>query len=182
MALTVTPGGASDDALVTLDTFQTYCTAHGYDLDDYATTQQEQAIRRGTVWVEGMAARTDRLATRWPGVKANGTQRREWPRSGATQVDGTAISDDVIPAAVEDAVCEVAFYDLGNPDVLYTAITPTEVVTQEKVGPISVTYADGRIADDARPMLTMVKDLLAPILVPDLSGPRSYMQSIGGPL
>lgn len=181
MALTVTPGGASDDALVTLAAFQTYCAARGYYLDSYVDTEQEQSIRKATVWVEGIGGRTERLATRWPGKKASATQRRTWPRSGAKDVDGLAIDDATIPAAIEDAVCEAAFYDLGNPGVLHAVVTPTEVVKQEKVGPLSVTYADGKTSDDARPMLTVVKDLLAGILIPDLVGPRSYMQSIGKP-
>lgn len=179
MALTITPGGASDDALVTLAVFQSYCAAMGHDLTDYTEPQQEQAIRGGTIWVEGIGAISDRLPTRWPGVKASATQRRTWPRSGATEVDGTAIAGDTIPAAVQDAVCEAAFYDLDNPGVLHTQITPAEAVKQEKVGPLSITYQDPQAAGDLRAMLSVVDDLLSAILIPDLKGPGLYLQSIG---
>lgn len=181
MVLTVTPGGASDDALVDLADFQAYCSARGYDLDSYSDADQEQAIRRATVWVEGVGGPTTDLPSRWPGKKASAAQRRLWPRSGAKDVDGLAIDDDTIPAPIEDAVCEAAFYDLGNPGVLHSQITPSEVVKQEKVGPISTTYQDGSTgtAADYRPMLTVVNDLLSAILIPDLKGPQLYMQSIG---
>jgi len=179
MALTVTPGGASDDALITLANFQTYCASMGHVLTDYTDTQQEQAIRGGTSWVEGVGAISDRLPTRWPGVKTSATQRRTWPRSGATEVDGTAIASDIIPAAVQDAVAEAAFYALGNPGVLHTQITPAEAVKQEKVGPLSVTYHDPKGASDLRAMLTVVDDLLSAILIPDLKGPGLYFQSVG---
>lgn len=179
MALTVTPGGASDDALLTLAAFKTYCAARGYVLTSYTDPQMEQSIRLGTVWVEGVGFISDRLPTRWPGVKAAATQRRVFPRSGATEVDGSAIDDSTIPAAVEDAVAEAAFYDLGNPGVLHTQITPSEAIKQEKVGPLSTTYHDPQGAGALRAMLTSVEDLLAPILIPDLTGPGMYMQSIG---
>lgn len=179
MALTVTPGGASDDALITLADFQSYCASMGHDLTDYTDTQQEQAIRGGTIWVEGVGAISDRLPTRWPGVKASATQRRVWPRAGATEVDGTAIAVDTIPAAVQEAVAEAAFYDLGNPGVLHAQITPAEAIKQEKIGPLSTTYHDPQAAGDLRAMLTVVDDLLSAILIPDLKGPGLYLQSIG---
>jgi len=179
MALTVTPSGAADDAMLTLAAFQSYCSAHGHDLTDYTDTQQEQSIRGGTIWVEGIGAISDRLPTRWPGVKASATQRRVWPRSGAKEVDGTAIASDTIPAAVQDAVAEAAFYDLGNPGVLHTRITPSEAVKQEKVGPLSTTYHDPQSVGDLRAMLTVVDDLLSVILIPDPKGPGLYFQSVG---
>lgn len=179
MTLTVTPGGASDDALVSLTDFQSYCDARGHDYSPYSTDQQEQAIRRATVWIEGVGGPTQDLPKRWPGRRASATQRRQWPRTGAKDVDGLMIPDDAIPAAIQDAVCETAFYDLENPDVLHSQVTPTDVVKQEKIGPISVTYADGSKPADFRPMLTVVNDLLASILIPDLTGPSLYMQSVG---
>ena len=182
MTLTVTPGGASDDALVSLADFKTYADARGFDysaMDD--TTDIEPAIRRGTVWVEGVGGPSDRLPKRWPGVRAAATQRREWPRSGAAFTDGTAISASVVPAQVADAVCEAAWFDLNNAGQLFATITPTDVVKSESVGGagVKVEYRDGGDVQAARVMLTSVRDLLASILIPDLKGPSLWMGSVG---
>lgn len=185
MTLTVTPGGASDDALVTLAAFKAYADARGWDYSAMNDTADlEPAIRRGTVWVEGMGGPTDRLPKRWPGVKASATQRREWPRSGAVYTDGTAISSTVIPPQVEDAVCEAAWFDLNNAGELFATVTPSGVVKSESVGSagVKVEYRDGGDVQAARVMLTSVRDLLAPILIPDLKGPSLYMRSLGAAL
>lgn len=180
MALTVTPGGASDDAMLTLTAFKAYADAWGWDYSAFDDEDDiEPSIRRGTVFVEGIGGPTETLPTRWPGKKASASQRRLWPRVGATDVDGLAIDSATIPTAIADAVAEAAWYDMNNPDVLHSRITPSEVVTQEKVGPLSVTYRDGSTAADFRPALTAISDLLAAILIPDLTGPKLYMQSIG---
>lgn len=182
MALTVTPGGASDDALLTLAAFKVYADARNWDYSAFDDdTKIEPAIRVGTVFVEGVGGPTADLPSRWPGKKASATQRRLWPRSGAKDVDGLAIDASTIPAAVADAVAEAAWYELNNPGTLHAKITPSEVVKQEKVGPLSVTYQDGSTgtAWDYRPMLTAINDLLAAILIPDLKGPSLYMASIG---
>ena len=185
MALTVTPGGASDDALATLAEFKAYADARGWDysaMDD--TTDLEPAIRRGTVWVEGVGGPTERLPKRWPGGKASATQRREWPRSGAVYTDGSAISSTVIPAQVVDAVCEAAWFDINNAGQLFATVTPSGVVKSESVGSAGVKaeYRDGGDVQAARVMLTSVRDLLAPVLIPDLKGPALWMGSIGAAL
>lgn len=182
MTLTVTPGGASDDALLTLAAFKSYADARNWDYSSFDDeTAIEPAIRVGTVFVEGVGGPTADLSTQWPGKKASASQRRLWPRSGAKDVDGLAINDATIPAAVADAVAEAAWYEINNPGTLHSQITPSEVIKQEKVGPLSVTYQDGSTgtAWDYRPMLTVISDLLAAILIPDLKGPKLYLQSIG---
>lgn len=180
MPLTVTPGGAADDALVELDAFKSYCDARGYAYGDDDTVI-EQAIRRGTVWVEGVGAESGLVKSRWPGKKASATQRRAWPRSGATDVDGLSIDDATIPFAVQDAVCEAAFYDIANPGILHKAITPSDVVKSESVGGdgVKVTYQDGVDHNSARAMLSVVSDLLSGILVTQSTGPKVFMTSLG---
>jgi hypothetical protein len=185
MALTVTPGGASDDAMLTLSGFKAYADARNWDYSGFDdTTAIEPAIRVGTVFVEGVGGPTAGLSSRWPGKKASASQRRIWPRTGAKDVDGLAIDADTIPASVEGAVAEAAWYELNNAGTLHAQINPSEVVKQEKVGPLSVTYQDGSTgtAWDYRPMLTVINDLLAPILIHELKGPSLYMQSIGAVL
>ena len=60
MTLTVTPGGASDDALLTLAAFKSYADARNWDYSSFDDeTAIEPAIRVGTVFV-GRRRRPDR--------------------------------------------------------------------------------------------------------------------------
>lgn len=181
MPLTVTPGGAADDSLITLAFFQTHCANMGYDLAAYTDTQQEIAIRKGTVYVEGLGVAVGRISSRWPGQISDGAQRRIWPRTNATFVDGVSISSDVIPAQVTEAVAEASFYELGNAGTLSALINLSKVAQKQSVGGsgLSVTYADSVEYRDARPMLLNVMDLLSGILVPDVEGPFFAFMSVG---
>lgn len=166
MALTVTPGGTADDALVSLAAFQTYCAARGYSLTGKPDATQEQSIRRGTVWVEGLG-RATKGGTRWPGVRSNDAQRRIWPRTGATYRDGAAIDGTTIPAAVQEATCEAALFDLNNAGVLQANVTPAQIVKSAGAGPAKVTFQDVVGPSAARLMLSTVDDLLADVLLPE---------------
>lgn len=178
MALTVTPGGPADDSLLSLDDFDTYCTNFGHTVT--ATDgEKEVALRKATLWVEGLGTRGYTMAYRWPGTLVSGTQLRAWPRAGATRPDGTAISSATIPVEVENAVAEAAVYELSNPGTLFAVLTPSEVVTSEAVGPIKVAYATGNGLDDARPMLTIVNDMLSNILIPETRGAQGLMLAAG---
>lgn len=180
MVLAVTPGGANDDALLTLAAFKAYADARGMDYSGSIDTEVEQAIRRATTWVEGLGGPTARLATRWPGIRADPDQRRVWPRSGAAYIDGTGIASDIIPAPVEEAVAEAAFYDLINPGVLHSKITPGDAIKSASAGPAKVEYfGPGDDAMNLRPMLTAVTDLLAGLLTPDLDGPHFMFRAVG---
>lgn len=170
MALTVTPGGVSDDALVSLADFQAYCSARGYSLLGVVDATQEQSIRLATVWVEGMGHR-EKGGTRWPGKRTSDTQRRLFPRTGATYRDGTAIAADIIPACVADAVCEAAAFDLTNPGALTGSLNLSEVVTSAGAGPAKVTFRDAKTEREARTMIQSVSDLLADLLLPETYRP-----------
>lgn len=165
MALTVTPGGASDDALLTLAAWKTYAAAQGWTYSGvYTDAQIEASIRRGTVYVEGLGAPSRSGGVRWPGERATSTQRRVWPRTGATYLDGTVIASDVIPGQVGDAVAEAAWYDLNNAGKLQGSVVSG--LKSAGAGPARVEFMEGASADDMRSRLAVVSDLLADILRP----------------
>ncbi|MFY0681896.1 MAG: hypothetical protein JXR13_15105 [Thalassovita sp.] len=179
MAVTFTPGGANDDALTTLVFFQSHCASLGRDLSAHDESAQEQAIRRGTVWVEGLGARSKELATRWPGKKASSAQRRQFPRAGGAYVDGTPLDPETVPAAVQEAVCEAAYFHLIKPGVLDAAISLASQVSARKLGPLSQTFEGAGSVEDVRTVLTTVEDLLAPIFVRPVSGGQVWLGAIG---
>ncbi len=180
MTLTVTPGDASADSYADLNTFATYCANFDKSLSNFTEEGMEASLRRGTIFVEGLGGSVGNLVTRWPGVRGSTTQRREWPRSGAARLDGTALVADAIPTDVVDATCAAAYFDLTNPNILHAQITPSEIVKSAGAGPAKVTFQDPKTTRDARAMLSEVEDYLAQILIPYTKGPRLYMKSIGG--
>jgi hypothetical protein len=87
MALTVTPGGDSDDSMLSLADFELHCAKFGHDVSSYTDAAKEVALRKMTLWVEGLGTRSDTRSYSWPGVRATATQARVWPRAGATRPD-----------------------------------------------------------------------------------------------
>lgn len=158
MSLTVETGSGGD-ALISLADFKTYCSDIGYDLT--AFTQDaviEQAIRRGSSYISN--------AFRFKGIRVGGrNQIQAWPRSDVQTDEGWPVDYQSIPREVKSAAAEASFYELENPNALAPSVTLTDRVTQEQVGPLSVTYAPAtNDAAASRPILTIVMDMLAPLL------------------
>lgn len=144
---------------------QTYWTAQGY-----SGAPTDALLSVASVFVDSLGWRMTSAGTmvsRYPGQPASASQVNAWPRSGATDIYGNAIAGNVVPGAVERATYEAAYYELQNPGALNAAIRSDERVVQEKVGPLSVTYAEpkGEIGMDIiRPIIPAVMTLLAPVL------------------
>jgi hypothetical protein len=159
MTLTVEDGTgkANADAFVSLTDCATYCTNHGLTFIG-TDTAKEAAIRRATTYLsQGFS---------WKGAKLNGrSQALAWPRTDATDGEGDDVDDDEVPAEVVSACCEVAVRELANPGVTSPDVTMTERVRSEAVGPLRTEYAAvPATADAARPVLTLVMDLIGGLL------------------
>ncbi len=90
---------------------------------------REQCLRKATEYMEQM------YKVRWQGERVLSTQALSWPRYGV-YVDGIYIDSDEVPVEVERACAELALKAMDEtlaPDL-------EQGVTQETVGPISVTY------------------------------------------
>lgn len=96
------------------------------------TTAKEQALRKATDYMEAA------YGQRWKGDKYTEAQALSWPRSGAT-LNGFEIDADELPVVVARACAELAVR--ASADDL--AADQGAQVTQETVGPISVSYAPG---------------------------------------
>lgn len=95
-------------------------------------TAKEAALRLGADYMEGA------YGQRWKGCRISQTQALSWPRDGVV-VDGYTLPDDEVPLQVARANAELALRASAG-----TLLADQGAqVTQETVGPISVTYADG---------------------------------------
>lgn len=153
--LTTTPGDPAADSYVDLGEFRTYCDKVGYDLADKTDPEIEQALRRGTTWLDGT------YGQRFIGEPATVKQAIEWPRKNAVW-RGSLLPNDVVPQRVKNALCEAAWRELITPQSLSPDYVPAEAIKQEQVGDLSVTYqdTDGRI-DDVLPVISVVEGILA---------------------
>jgi hypothetical protein len=159
MALVVEDGtGKADaEAFVSVADCAAYCTNRGLSWTG-TDALKEAAIRRATTYLS--------TGFTWKGLKLNGrSQALAWPRTGVTDADGDDVSDDEVPVEVVNACCEVAARELASPGVTSPDVTMTERVRSEGIGPLRTEYAAApATADAARPVLTLVMDLIGGLL------------------
>ncbi|WP_019170672.1 DnaT-like ssDNA-binding protein [Pseudaminobacter salicylatoxidans] len=157
MALIVEDGSGKPDAesYVGVSEFRDYCDRIGYDLAGKQDAEIEQALRRGTRWLDST------YGQRFIGSVARVDQALEWPRSGAVW-RGSELPSDTIPRQVQNAACEAAWREAATPGSLSPDYVAAERVKQEQVGDLSVTYMDtaGGAADVA-PVVSVIDGMLA---------------------
>lgn len=164
MTLTVETGtgSATADAFVSVETCDAYCEAQG--LTDWTSATRspadddEAAIRRATTWLSNSFS--------WKGTRLNGrSQALAWPREDVVDEEGEEVATDELPAELVNACCIAAAYERANPGGLTPTVTLTDRVKREKVGPLEVEYvANAPDAESARPVLTLVRDMIAGLL------------------
>ncbi|SPZ07496.1 Uncharacterised protein [Pseudomonas luteola] len=130
------------------------------------------ALLRASVYIDGRYRKqppSGRWESMFPGSKtAARGQEREWPRIGATDYDGNPIPDDEVPVEVEYATYEAAIRELSSPSSLSPDFVAVAAIKREKVGPIDTEYAvsaDGGSAESVRPVITVIDEIIAPVLV-----------------
>lgn len=112
MAFTVETGAgiAGANSYLSVPAFSAYLTDIGAAVP---ATGAEAALVRASAWLDG------RYRSRFPGTRANGrAQGLEWPRAGAADVSGHAISATEIPVEVLNATAEAARRELASPGAL----------------------------------------------------------------
>jgi hypothetical protein len=136
--------------------------------DDMA---KQAALIRASAYIDGKY-QFENACGRWEslfsGVKTGGrAQTLQWPRTGATDNEGSAIPPDEVPNEIEQATYEAALREIVNPGSLSPDYVATQAIKREKVGPLETEYAvsDGASgAASARPVITTVDEMLAPLL------------------
>lgn len=140
MALIVETGTGSSTA----NSLASVADADAYHLirDNTAWAALTTAAKEAAL-VKASAYLCDEVRFPWIGTKAQGyAQRMPWPRTSASEADGSAIPDTVVPWRIVDACCELAGVASAGTD-LNPALERGGQVKSESVGSISVTYMDG---------------------------------------
>lgn len=127
---------------------------------------KEQALLRASEYVDYQ------FRPSFPGYKAGlRAQTREWPRDWAYDEENNSIPSDEVPIEVERATYEAALRELTTPDSLLPDYTPNQHAKREKVDVLEVEYAGPTGPESEKPILTIVRGILQPILTgPAVSG------------
>ena len=148
----------------------TYHTARGNSAWTGSDADKTAALVRATDYIDGryrVMLRTGKWVSMFRGSRTEGrSQDHEWPRLGATDAEGNAIDDDVVPIEVEYATYEAALRELVTPGSLSPDFVPNTQVTKEKVGPIELSYADGSGTGSTpnRPIVPVIDEIIAPLI------------------
>lgn len=122
-------------------------------------TARIAALVRASGWIDG------RYRDRFSGTRTEGrTQPLQWPRVDATDVDGEDIASDEVPVEIKSATFEAALRELASPGSLAPDFTRQGQTTMEKVGPITIQYAELYSAEDVQPCIRAIDHILAPLI------------------
>jgi hypothetical protein len=173
-------GLATAESYVAVADADAYHTAQGHSTWTGATSLKEQALRRATSYVDR------RYRWRFYGYRTHGRlQALEWPRmvysdgnnglAGYGWVTGYGVSFDglpfdvinnnEIPKELTPAVCEAALRELTSPGSLTPDYVASKQAVRKTVGPITVEYERQASASAVRPTVTLIDEILAPILM-----------------
>lgn len=147
------------DSYISLADAVDYLSAVGKSLAGDADAQ-EAALRRATMWVDGT------YRARFPGTRTDGRdQLLEWPRTGASDVYGTAIPNDEIPREIVNATAEAAVREATTPGGLMPDVTPGQLRTLTRVGSLGWTPQPGAIGAAAqKPVILAIDSLLSSLI------------------
>ncbi|MCO4316337.1 hypothetical protein M8997_004010 [Phyllobacterium sp. 21LDTY02-6] len=162
MALTTTPGAVDVDSYADVAAFKTYAGNMGYDIADKTDPEIEQALRRGTRWIDAT------YGARFVGSPTDSAQALEWPRTGA-KWRGSELPDDVIPSQVKNATSEAAWRELTAPGSLSPDYNGADQIKRErkKVGELEkeIEYADGSFSQAASvPVFSVIDGILSSLI------------------
>ena len=140
MALIIEDGSLSTPSANTYATANyvtTYCSNLGLsEWGEGYTETWETAILRAMAYIE---------SRNFKGIKADYDENvLKWPRAGVYDEDGYAIDDDEIPENLKRALARAAYEEYIDPGVLQRNLTRDDFTTSESVGPISMSYQQGK--------------------------------------
>lgn len=148
-----------------------YHTARGNTAWTGSDEVKTAALVRASDYIDGRyrwRLSSGRWQSMFRGTRTAGRdQDNEWPRTGATDYEGSEIPTDEVPIEVENATYEAALRELVEPGSLSPDYTASGQVTKEKVGPVEVQYAESKATDNTlpnRPVIPAIDEIIAPVV------------------
>jgi hypothetical protein len=144
-----------------------------WDARGYSGTPTKAGLVIGSAYVDQLGwriASTGVPVSRFPGTPTTTTQENEWPRTDATDVYGREFASDEVPACVEWATYEAAYYEQTNPGSLNVVVRTDQVISREKIDVIEFEYRDQGTASrmlglsPSTPVIPAANAALAPVL------------------
>jgi hypothetical protein len=173
MSLIVEDGSGMEDAesYVSVADFKARLDKLGHSYADFSDAEIESALRRGTAYIDA------KYRSAFPGTPTLGREQAlEWPREDVYTAISVEIDDDEMPRELIKATIEASRRELTSPGSLTPDYVETDRVVSETVGPLSVTYQNSTGASDARPVITEIDEILAPILTRPQTGSYGFLQ------
>ncbi len=138
--------------------FLAYHTTRGTDVTEYEEEQITPALVVASEWLDGA------FRHRFYGHKVGlHSQVREWPRTGAIDYYGYAVSSAAVPFQIEYATYEAALRQLRNPNALNQDSTASKYKRVSIEGAISVEYGD-QSASAIQGQFPIIGQILASLL------------------
>jgi hypothetical protein len=151
-------GMSNADALISVAFADTYHADRGNSAWTGDATVKEPAIRRATSYIS--------TAYTWQGWKRMGRpQSLAWPRTGVIDREGWGVAFDSVPIEIQRATAEVALRELVTPGIMDPDYYAADQVKSRKAGDTQEVYVlSGITAQSSRPILLIVRDLIAPLV------------------
>lgn len=132
---------------------------------------KQAALIRASAYIDGKY-QFQNACGRWEslfsGVKTGGrAQTLQWPRTGATDNEGSTIPPDEVPVEIEQATYEAALREIVTPGSLSPDYVASGAIKRQKLDVLEIEYQAASTATGGvptRPVITVVDELVAPLL------------------
>jgi len=140
----------------TVDAYKAYHAERGNVIGTHSDAKILEALLVASEWIDA------KYRALFPGLKVGMREQvREWPRSGALDYYGYAISSLSVPVEIEYAVYEATLIHLTGSKSLSVDWTPAQYRKVSIDGAISLEYADFSSSQDVQTQFKKIDEILS---------------------
>lgn len=140
----------------TVVAYKAYHTERGTVIGSHSDPAILEALLVASEWIDA------KYRSLFPGLKIGmRDQVREWPRSGALDYYGYAVSSLVVPVEIEYSVYEAALIHLTGAKALSVDWTPAPYRKVSVDGAISLEYAGFSSSQDVQTQFKKIEEILS---------------------
>ena len=143
----------------TVDGYRQYCFDRNTNNVNHPDDKIQAALVVASEWLDA------EYRGSFPGLKVGlREQVREWPRTGAQDIYGYAISEASVPVEVVNATYEAAIRELTSSGSLSVDYTPARYKRASIDGAVDVEYRHFDSPSEAQTRIMIVDQVLRPVL------------------